>query len=237
MNKPLLTLVFALTAFFTFSQEHSHYSTDQVLFILQVKDANTLKPMSVDMEIKSESKGDSFHGKGKTDSKGQFQLNLVATGKVRIKLQEMYYMPFNEVIDFSENDYQAGDTVFKEFLMEKITVGQLITLDKIQFETGKSHLVPESYDQIDLLVMLMKSNPEMVIEISGHTDNTGGTKSSLKLSEDRVNEVKHVLIEKGVDKKHIKGEGYGGSKPIATNSTEEGRRKNRRVEFKILKNE
>lgn len=236
MNKPLLTLVFALTALFTFSQEDSQYSTDQVLFILQVRDANTLKPMSVDMEIKSESKGDSFHGKGKTDTKGQFQLNLIATGKVRIKLQEMYYMPFNEVIDFTENNYQAGDTVLKEFLMEKITIGQMITLDKIQFETGKSHLVPDSYDQIDLLVMLMKSNPDMEIEIGGHTDNTGGVKSSLKLSEERVNEVKRVLIEKGIDKKRIKGVGYGGSKPVESNSTEEGKRKNRRVEFKILKN-
>lgn len=237
MNKLILALIFTSTTFCAFSQDDSQYSTDQVLFILQVKDAKTLKPLSVDMEIKSESKGDSFHGKGKTNNRGQFQLKLVATGKVRIKLQQMYYMPFNEVIDFDENIYLAGDTVIKEFLMESIGVGQQITLDKIQFETGKSHLVSASYDHIDLLVMLMKSNPEMVIEIAGHTDNTGGKKSSLKLSEERVEEVKRVLIEKGVDKKRIKGMGYGGTKPVASNSTEEGKTKNRRVEFKVLKNE
>lgn len=237
MNKLLLAFTLTTFTFLTFAQDNSKYSTDQVLFILQVKDAKTLKPMSVPMEIKSESEGDSFHGKGKTDLKGQFQLNLIATGKVRIKLQEENYMPFNEVIDFTENHYQAGDTVFKEFLMEKIDVGQLITLDQIQFETGKSNLVPESHDQIDLLVMLMQSNPKMIIEIAGHTDNTGGTKSSQKLSEERVEEVKRVLIEKGIDKKRVKGIGYGGSKPIASNNNEEGRMKNRRVEFRIIKNE
>lgn len=216
--------------------QESHYSTEQVLFILKVKDKSTGKPIAAQLEIKSITEGpNSFHGKGKTDNNGHFELKLVVSENVRIKLQKNHYMPINEVIDFKADLYAAGDTVIKEFYMNGLEVGKAITLTALRFETGKSNLMPESYDQIETLLMLMKSNPKMVIELGGHTDNTGGKGYSQQLSEDRVEEVKRILVEKGIKKSHIKGVGYGGTKPIASNRDEQGREKNRRVEFKIVK--
>jgi outer membrane protein OmpA-like peptidoglycan-associated protein len=82
----------------------------------------------------------------------------------------------------------------------------------------------------------MQSNDHVEIELSGHTDNRGSFRQLMELSQQRVNRVKEYLVSKGIDKKRITGKGYGGSKPVANNDTEEGRMLNRRVEFTIKKN-
>lgn len=234
--KTLLLSLFTIVNALTFAQETSHYSTDQVLFILKVKDFGSNSPIQSKLDIKSEEDGpNAFHGKGSTDATGSFQLNLVISENVRIKLEKEQYMPINEVINFKASGYSAGDTVIKEFHLNKIEVGKSVTLDNVQFESGKATLKSGSEDQIETLIMLMNSNPKMVIEIAGHTDNTGGKGYSITLSEDRVEEVKRIIVEKGIKKNRIKGVGYGGAKPVASNRDEVGRTKNRRVEFKILK--
>ena len=237
MKQLLLTLLCSFLLLNVKAQEEaSQYSTEQVYFIIKVKDAHSKEAMQAQIEIKSISEGpNAFHGKGNTNNNGTFELHLVITENVRIKLQKEQYMPLNEVINFKKDGYQAGDTVVKEFLMEKLEIGKFVTLDNVQFETGKVTLKPESADQIETLLMLMNSNPKMEIELAGHTDNTGGKTTSLELSEQRVEEVKRVLVEKGIHKKRIKGVGYGGTQPVASNRDEEGRTKNRRVEFKIIK--
>jgi outer membrane protein OmpA-like peptidoglycan-associated protein len=88
---------------------------------------------------------------------------------------------------------------------------------------------------LDLVVALLKSNPKVKIELSGHTDNRGIPGQNLKLSQARVEKVKDYLVSKGISKNRITGKGYGGAKPIASNDTEETRLLNRRVEFTILK--
>lgn len=218
------------------AQENSKYSTEQVLFILKVKDAKTKDPLPVKFNIKSETDGpNGFHGGGGTDPQGGIQLKLVISENIILKLEKEHYMPFNELINFQESGYSAGDTVIKEFFMEKVEVGKAITMDNVRFESGKASLIPGSERQIETLLMLLNSNPKMQIEIGGHTDNTGGKEYSIKLSEDRVAEVKRRLVESGIKKNRIKGVGYGGAKPVATNRDEEGRKKNRRVEFRITK--
>jgi outer membrane protein OmpA-like peptidoglycan-associated protein len=81
----------------------------------------------------------------------------------------------------------------------------------------------------------MNENPSMQIEISGHTDTTGSEEYNLSLSKQRSNSVASYLSEKGIDKRRMNVEFFGESKPMVSNETREGRKKNRRVEFKILK--
>jgi outer membrane protein OmpA-like peptidoglycan-associated protein len=78
-------------------------------------------------------------------------------------------------------------------------------------------------------------NPKVKIELMGHTDGRGVHADNVKLSQQRVNKVKEYLVSKGVDASRISGKGFGGSKPIASNNTEESRKMNRRVEFVIKK--
>jgi outer membrane protein OmpA-like peptidoglycan-associated protein len=83
---------------------------------------------------------------------------------------------------------------------------------------------------------LLSSNPKMRIEVGGHTDNIGNDLSNLTLSEQRAKSVMNYLIEKGITATRIEAKGFGKSKPVADNSTEAGRSKNRRTEFKVLSN-
>jgi len=105
----------------------------------------------------------------------------------------------------------------------------------LEFETAKSIIRKESFTSLDELAELMNVKPEYRLYIAGHTDNVGKKQSNLKLSQDRAKAVKTYLVAKGIDASRIKTEGFGDSRPLESNDTEEGRQKNRRVEFKVIK--
>lgn len=109
-----------------------------------------------------------------------------------------------------------------------------IILKNVNFETSKSILLVTSYPELDKLVARLKLNSKMKIEISGHTDNSGNEPSNQKLSETRAKTVMDYLISKGIDKSRLSYKGFGSKTPIADNKTDEGKQKNRRVEFTIL---
>ena len=116
-----------------------------------------------------------------------------------------------------------------------LKVGETYKLKNINFETGKSKLITKSLTELDKLAEYLKNNKDIKIEIDGYTDNVGTEKFNLKLSENRAKAVKNYLVKKDIDKERITYKGFGSSLPIATNYTPEGRKLNRRVEFKILK--
>lgn len=118
----------------------------------------------------------------------------------------------------------------------ELEVGDILELRNIFFEFDKAELLPESKEELDMLVDLLYDFPYMEVEISGHTDNIGGEAYNAKLSEARAKAVVDYLIENKTDEKRLSFKGYGFSKPVATNETEEGRQLNRRVEFKVMKN-
>jgi outer membrane protein OmpA-like peptidoglycan-associated protein len=101
----------------------------------------------------------------------------------------------------------------------------------INFETGKAAIKTASQNIIDQIVQMLKDNPSLRIKIEGHTDNIGTPKSNQTLSENRAEAVMNAIIAQGIDKTRLASKGWGQSKPIADNSTEEGRAKNRRVEI------
>jgi outer membrane protein OmpA-like peptidoglycan-associated protein len=101
----------------------------------------------------------------------------------------------------------------------------------INFETGKSVIKPDSRQIIDQIAEMLKQNPGLKISIEGHTDNVGSEKSNLSLSESRARSVMEAVLAKGIDKARLSTKGWGQTKPIAENTTEDGRAKNRRVEI------
>jgi outer membrane protein OmpA-like peptidoglycan-associated protein len=121
------------------------------------------------------------------------------------------------------------------FTLQPADVGTIVNLKNVLFIQAKTEILPESFPELDLVVNFLKSNPTVKIELSGHTDNRGVHADNVKLSQHRVNKVKEYLVSKGVDPKRISGRGYGGTKPIANNDSEESRKMNRRVEFTIKK--
>jgi len=102
---------------------------------------------------------------------------------------------------------------------------------------GTTDLIDSSFVELNRIADLMKENPEMEVELAGHTDNQGLARPNLRLSRERVERVKEYLVERGIDEKRIDGKGYGGSRPVASNASETTRKLNRRVEFIIKKME
>jgi len=122
----------------------------------------------------------------------------------------------------------------KDILLDPIEVGTTVNLENVLFVRGTTDLVESSFKELDLVVQMMKNNPTMEIELSGHTDNVGVASLNQRLSQERVDAVIAYLAEMGIDKSRLSGKGYGGSKPIASNANETTRRLNRRVEFTII---
>jgi len=119
--------------------------------------------------------------------------------------------------------------------VDTIKVGQTYPLNNIYYKTNSADLDPKSLIVIDEFVEFLKANPTMKIKVYGHTDTQGDDKSNLALSTDRAFTVRDLLLTKGIDKKRLVDfKGFGASQPIADNSTEAGRAKNRRTEFVIV---
>ena len=111
-----------------------------------------------------------------------------------------------------------------------MTDGKFITYG-ITFDVGKSTIKPESMGEINRIAKLMTDNPDLKFSVEGHTDATGNAASNQTLSEARSKAIVDKLVEMGVAKDRLTSAGKGQNSPIADNSTDEGRAKNRRVEF------
>ena len=107
--------------------------------------------------------------------------------------------------------------------------------ETLTFETGKSAISDQSRPGLDSLALFLVSKPQYFLQVSGHTDNTGGAAKNNELSLNRANEVKTYLVQKGVPANRIVAKGFGPSVPVAPNTTADNKRKNRRVELKIYK--
>lgn len=127
-----------------------------------------------------------------------------------------------------------SQNIKQDISLEKMPIGQAIKLENIIFEKASAVLLPESYPELDKLVKFMQGSPTVKIEVSGHTSSEGNDSYNLKLSQDRANSIANYLASKGIELSRIVAKGYGETMPVASNETEEGKKLNRRVEFKIL---
>ncbi len=155
-------------------------------------------------------------------------------------------IPFNNCLNYAY--YYIDDVLLKktkpfvEVPIEEddlccisVEEGKIIQLKNIFFDTDKAELLPRSYVELNKLLNLMRENPTMVIEIRGHTDIQGEHDYNIYLSRKRAKAVVEFLNGNGINRSHTRYKGFGNTQPIATNETEKGRQKNRRVEFLIIK--
>jgi OOP family OmpA-OmpF porin len=117
-----------------------------------------------------------------------------------------------------------------------VPTGHTIRLSHLIFTQGKAAINPQSFDELDEVVAMMKVNTKIEIQLEGHTDSQGNEKANMKLSQDRVDAVKKYLTSKGIAKDRVKTKAFGGTQPLSKEKTEEARSTNRRVEMRILKN-
>ncbi len=163
---------------------------------------------------------------------GRFMMLLPTHGLSSINVLAKGYMFYGE--DIRMDTVVSKTMIEKKIELEPIRIGSKLILKNIYFNSGKWDLLASSYAELERLIAFLELNPRLTIEVSGHTDNTGNKSQKQELSLLRANAIKDYLLERGIAKYRLKVKGFGMYRPIASNATEDGRRKNRRVEFEIV---
>lgn len=198
-----------------------------------VFDSETADPLAAAFELIDVKSGDVII---KSESKPEDGAFLVAipTGKeLALNVSKAGYMFFSEYF-FYEDVKTSPEPYLENIPLKAIHEGHSVVLRNIFFETDSYELSPTSYPELEKLLLFLKQNPGISIEISGHTDDTGTFEYNLELSEKRAGSVRGYLTDKGISAERINYKGYADTRPVDTNETEEGRANNRRTEFRIL---
>ena len=170
--------------------------------------------------------------KVQTDERGDYLITLPVGKDYVFNVNRKGYLFYSDNFLLSQ---RAPDSTYeKDIPLQPIEVNASIVLKNIFFETNKFQLDPKSQAELDKIIQLLTDNPTLKIEISGHTDNVGKPSDNLSLSNNRAKSVVTYLIGKGIASQRLVAKGYGETKPVAGNTTEEGRAKNRRTELKVI---
>lgn len=165
-------------------------------------------------------------------ARGSYQQEIEQLGWYIITASAEGYLNAVDSIWINDRDVTP---VTKDIVLQPIEVGVTVRLKNIYFDFDKTTLKNESFPELDKVVDFLKQNASVEIEISGHTDNKGSDDYNQTLSQGRSEAVVNYLISQGVDSFRLTAHGYGESKPIDTNDSDEGRANNRRVEFTVMK--
>lgn len=197
-----------------------------------VSNSKTQDPLGAVVLIEDINSGELISVNKSNSSSGEYLVVLPAGRDYSLSVSSKGFFFYSESFEL------PADTSYQEISMnielEPIEKGTKVVLNNIFFESGRAELKPISYVELNKAVDLLEDNESMVIEIGGHTDNVGSDQLNLKLSQQRAEAVRNYMILAGIDESRVRARGYGETQPIADNSTEEGRAKNRRTEFEIV---
>ncbi len=202
-----------------------------VLIKGKVLNAKTKKPVEATIKYEYLANGQNA-GIAKSNSKtGEYVITLPGGHRYAYYAVANEFLALNENIDLSS--LEQYKEIRKDLLLVPIEIGQKVVLNNIFFEYGKYELLEESFAELERVKKFMLEYPHIKITIEGHTDNIGTLQYNMQLSLNRAKAVRDWLVANGIESSRIKYKGYGPKKPIANNSTEEGRSQNRRVEFEL----
>jgi outer membrane protein OmpA-like peptidoglycan-associated protein len=141
---------------------------------------------------------------------------------------------FSKVESFDFTSSPNFQLVNRNFFLQTVEKNKAIAFSNLIFDQGKAELKPGFEAELEKIITILSENTQYTLLLEGHTDNQGDWNDNLKLSLERVENVKAYLVSKGVDANRIQTKGWGGSKPLANNLLEDTRKSNRRVEFTLL---
>ncbi|PLX32786.1 MAG: flagellar motor protein MotB [Ignavibacteria bacterium] len=165
---------------------------------------------------------------------GQYKIALPLGHDYGFHAESDGYYPVSEHLDLTE--LEGFDEVQRDLVLAPLLQGTSIRLNNIFFDFDQDVLRDESKPELDRLANLLRSRPSMIIQIDGHTDSKGGYDYNIDLSRRRAQAVVNYLVSQGIAEIRLLPRGFGKTRPVATNDTDEGRQLNRRVEYTILQN-
>lgn len=212
--------------------------------VVSCKDQSPVSGVAID--IQDAATGKSITTK-QTNAEGKYQVilqdlrPLKAIAKFGGYADTMSILPVPEDLDIDQLEWTAASFCIRPLPPPLPPVGTVVEIPNILYDFNKATLQPISFPVLDSLAVLLSANPSTVVEIRSHTDNVGSDKYNLELSDKRARSVVSYLISQGVKSEQLQAKGYGESLPLEPNringkDNAAGRAKNRRTEFKVLKN-
>jgi outer membrane protein OmpA-like peptidoglycan-associated protein len=199
----------------------------------KVKDQKTGNGLNARFEIIDLLTGQTRAISNSDKQTGEFMVSLPTGSSYALNVSAPGYLFFSENYTLG-NDLKPTDQFKVNIELKPINTGENSVLKNVFFESGSALLKRESTSELDKLVEFLNLNKTVTAEIGGHIDNVGNDQANVLLSEERSQSVVNYLVGKGVNAARLKSKGYGETKPVADNSTEEGRKLNRRTEFTVI---
>ncbi|NCD72203.1 OmpA family protein [Mucilaginibacter agri] len=198
----------------------------------KVTDAKLKKPIEAIVEITDLEKNQVVYKDVSSPLEGYFLATLTSGKNYGLNISKEGYLFYSE--NFSLEGHAPTQPFILNVSLSPIEVGKTVILKNIFFDTDKYDLETQSKAELQQIADFLAANPTVKIEISGHTDNTGNDQLNQTLSENRAKSVYQYLVANGTNPTKLVFKGYGKTQPIAPNTTDENKAKNRRTEFKII---
>ena len=216
---------------------------DPVLLVSgNVYNEKTKEPLSAELIYETLPDGTEV-GKGTSSPiDGSFKIVLPYDKNYSIRASAEKFFAISENLNLDSLIKLGYKEIHKDLYLAPIEIGQVFRLNNVFFDFDKYDLRPESFTELNRVVMFLNEYPKIEIEMSAHTDSRGSDEYNVTLSHNRARAVMEYIVEKGIAVSRITFKGYGETKPVASNTNAdgsdnvEGRQLNRRVEFMILKN-
>ncbi len=197
-----------------------------------VRNKKTQQPLAANIELVNLN---SMNGKSqiqRADENGEVMLALPLRRNYAFNVSEDGYLFYSQSMQLA-NENNITDPIILDIDLEPIEVGAQMELYNIYYETDSFRILPQSKPELNKLVDFLTNNRGLKVEIQGHTDSSGSPESNMELSKRRAKSVVDYLVENNISVSRLEFDGYGDTKPIASNETSEGRRQNRRTTIKI----
>jgi OOP family OmpA-OmpF porin len=194
---------------------------------------NPIKNVKVSLYLIPKEDDPVFIKSVETDAQGKYDIGVETSSNYQILFEKEKYL--NGTKNLNTNNITTSQTIKQDAAILKDITDKAFALPNVLYATDRHDLTDNSKKDIDTtLLVFLRANPDVIVEISSHTDDQASDAYNNSLSQKRADGVVKYLIEKGIASERLQAHGYGETKPVADNKTEEGRAANRRTEFKII---
>jgi len=198
-----------------------------------VRDKATGEPLAASIELMNLETNSTESLVSSDSVTGNYLIILTQGSEYALYVNKKEYL--FKSLNFNYSALKDYDPIILDIDLERAADGTTAILQNIFFDVDKYDLKEKSVTELQKILRFLKENPSVKVEISGHTDNSGSAAYNIQLSEKRAQSVNNYLIAHGIGAERLLTKGYGSDQPIADNSTDGGRQKNRRIEFKIVR--
>jgi outer membrane protein OmpA-like peptidoglycan-associated protein len=200
----------------------------------RVFDSRTWKGLKAVIQLIDLESGETVMELESHSGEGDYLISLPTDRDYALNVSAPGYLFYSEHFAFLGQHSQA-EPQQRDVPLDKVDVGSVVILHNVFFATASAKLEPESRAELNRVKVFLDNNPDIRVEISGHTDNVGSPEDNQVLSEQRAESVVLYLKDLGIAEKRMQSAGYGETQAVDDNSSEEGRARNRRTELKIVR--